>query len=188
MLITPVEDPVTLAALVRVDPHRSPTLHLSTIIKDIYRTLAPERFSGPLDAARIGMGLAFEDLLGPALIRVVDPTGHTGERPGEFRRDGVSMSPDYWHVGDGLLEEWKATWISSRDGLDNPKLSHWHLQAKAYVRALGADTIRFRVLWVNDAYAPPSPRLATYLVRYTARELDDAWELIQTHARDMGVL
>lgn len=183
MNIVEVANARILKRLIRPDPIRSPGLHLSTIIGDICRRMEPERFGGPLSPERIALGLAFEDLLGPA-IRAVG--GGDGEHPGEFRSDGILMTPD-WMAPADMLEEWKATWVSDRSGLDNPKLARYHMQAKAYVRVLGADRIRFRVLFVNGNYAPPAPALRTYVVRYTPQELRENWEMILQHAEDMGV-
>lgn len=189
MKILDVADPITLAALVRQDPNRSPGLHLSTIIKDIMVTLEPERFkSGTPGAGWIGVGLAFEDVLADAIRAVIGPGGY---RPGEFKKDGIAMSPD-WIAGDGMLEEWKATWVSGKDGLDTPKLSRYHMQAKAYAHVLGMNVVRFRVLWVNGgkdtAYFDHTPDLRTYECHYSKQELRDNWHLMVTHARDMGVL
>ena len=92
MRIIEVDDPVTIAALLRRDPTRSPGLHHSTIVGDICKKLEPERFGGDIRPEFIGMGLAFEDVLGPAIRRVVGPSGY---RPGEFSSGGIAMSPDW---------------------------------------------------------------------------------------------
>jgi len=182
MRIIERDDPVTLARLIRPDPLRSPGLHLSTIIGDMFRRLEPKRFGGPLSPERIALGLAIEEVIGEAVSRLFG----TGIRPGEVTSDGIIMTPDHLSFEHGL-EEWKATWVSDRDGLVNPKLDRYHVQGKAYARAFGEHTMLFRVFFVNGNYGPPAPGLRAFHVRYTKRELDENWDLVLRHAEDAGL-
>lgn len=186
MNIIEVLDPGLIRRLLRPDPSRSPGLHLSTVLADINRRLEPGRFGGPLPPGRIGLGLAFELLLGPAVRKVMNAQG---ERPGEFRSNGIIMTPDW--MAD-CLEEWKWTWMTMRTDKESPlyedRFQHWHRQGKSYCHALGTRLMRFRVGFVNGDYAPPNPDLRTFEVHYTDREIRDNWDMVVQHAKDMGVI
>lgn len=160
------------------DPNRSPGLHLSTIIKSVMMVLEPDRFTGPLDVPRVETGCAFEDLLAESLARRIG-----WSKPGEFVKDGVIGSPDGLDADAWRVDEVKCTWVSDKDGLDHPKLSHWMLQVKGYCHMLATTQARMYVLFVNGDYKPPRPVLRVWDLTFTDRELADNWTMLLTHAR-----
>ncbi len=184
-------DDVQLEHLLGGDNERSPGLHQSTIIKDICQKLDPKRFGGELDElgiTRMVNGMIYEDILGCALVRRFPGQG---ERPGEFTKDGITGSPD-WLTEDWVLEEYKATDMSSRNCPDDPKFQHWHWQIKGYLTLTGSVTghARLRVLFGRGDYSEFfSPKqLLSWDLYYTARELHENWQMLVGHARRRGWL
>jgi hypothetical protein len=118
MKIIELADDLTLAKLVQDDPHRSPGLHQSTIVGDIMRQLDPARFGGDIRPEFIGIGLAIESIIAERIRRTL--LGWV--KPGEFKKDGIIVSPDAIDPSFGP-EELKATWVKGLPGiaaLQNP--------------------------------------------------------------------
>jgi hypothetical protein len=162
-------------------------VHFSSIAKDIWKRMDPDRFGGEMDENRIALGLAMENLLAETLFRRrVD-----GCRPDPIERDGITCSPDWLAYRDWTLEEWKVTWMRqprTPEEFLGAKFAHYHMQGKTYAHVWGTDRMRFVVFWVNGTYAPPVPDISSYTVAYTTLELQENWELLLTHGRDIGLL
>jgi len=192
MRATEVLGDVSLKQVIqRQDPFRSSGLHLSDILQHLNRTLEPAKFKDDIEENPefAVLGLAFEECLAHALSLMVPGW----EKPGEFSAEGIAMSPDGFGDPefDGV-DEFKATWKSmpdeAQDFCDHPKFAHYHRQAKSYCRVLGVRKVRFRVLFLCGNYRPSLPVFKTYVVKYTALELEENWQLVLSHGRDMGVL
>lgn len=185
MIVTELHD-VTLEDLVLDDGTRSPGLHQSTILKDILQTLEPKRFDPkkPFDLLRVQLGMAFEDAIGGWLTRRIK--GWT--KPGEFKRDGIIVSPDGFDEEAWEGTEIKATYVSSKEGILHPKLSHWHMQMKGYCKVLGTRIWNVRPLFICGDYKPPFPQLRGFRCEYSQREIDDYWAMALGHARKRGML
>jgi hypothetical protein len=195
------------------DPHRSPGLHVSTLIASAARKL------GHLDAEdgwderstlRAELGCAWEDRLGAKLERV--SVGCFTYHPGEISRDGIIGTPDgeefldvqYRRSSPSSLRvyrwhEIKATWVSAK----NPKydkrpgrVSWMHeAQVKAYCAmsrhpVTGVHRITEGVLhrlYLNGSYKPPLPYHWSLGVRFTPDEIESFWEtVILSEAEEMG--
>jgi len=171
-------------------PPRSPGLHQSDLIKGLLQELEPERFSKPLDALRIEMGFAFERMLEEGLKRKFPGIF----RPFEIQVEGVAMSPDGYDAASNTLEEFKATWMSSRHGIEDKRFWHWLVQIKGYLYGLTTHTgvehttARLRVFWVNGDYKGSGPQLASYRLEFEPREIVENWQMLRNYARRKGLL
>lgn len=165
---------------------RSPGVHLmSHVIKPI---LLASGLLKPLDKEQLGLdemplrmaiGMAMEAWfqgLWPGMIW----------QPGEFRRNGIIMTPDGLTLdgeeltgGEGLLEEMKATWCSRRTyGQDITEHKTWMFQCAGYLKGTGLRFVRVHVWWICGDYkqGPPSPMYVTYLLEFQQAEIDDFWD------------
>lgn len=192
MRATEVLGDLTLRKVVtHQDPLRSPGLHLYDILQHLNRELDPDRYGTDIkDRPEFAVvGMAFEECLA-AMLRSLVPEW---EKPGEFSAEGIAMSPDGFGDPTFLgVDEFKATWKSMPDEAqefcDDARFAHYHRQAKSYCRVLGVRKVRFRVLFVCGNRRPSLPVFKTYVVKYTALELEENWQLVLSHGRDMGVL
>jgi hypothetical protein len=183
-------------------PQRTPGLHVSQIIKSICIDIDPKRFTQEnerLPWERFESGFTFERVLEVALqSRRADIF-----RPGEVEKDGIILSPDgidaagdefsfaaTWVPGyvDWVLEEYKFTWMSSREAPDAAKFIHWFWQMKAYCYALETLRARLRVLFVNGDYQGSGPQYKVWDIQFTERELIENWNMLLGQARAKGWL
>lgn len=195
---------------------RSPGLHVSGVIKHILIGLEPKRFNKPRPsdpaqaefedkqfAARIRMGLLFEDILSKALAeRRHDSFPDRYLRPGEqttLLSGGHQLigTPDIHDVRDWCIEEWKATWMSLRhvlppnDIADSRRMWHYLVQLKTYCYMCHCDRGRLRVLFINGDYKFDSsphggPQFRCWEFRFTRAELYDNWKMIQSHGLQLA--
>ena len=179
-------------------PVRTPGLHVSQIIKSICIDIDPKRFKQEnerLPWERFETGFTFERVLEMALqSRRADIF-----RPGEVEQDGIILSPDgidpdgsifsFATPGDPfILEEYKFTWMSSREAPDATKFLHWFWQMKAYCHALQTTRARLRVMFINGNYTDNSPIYRVWDIQFTERELLENWHMLVQHARAKGWL
>lgn len=203
MIISPPQTiaPEELVAKMRAnDPHeRSVGLHQSDIIKSLAADLEPERFdsSKPMDMTRVETGFAFEHILERGLA-----ARHTGLfRPGEVSADGITGSPDGLDIGvdPWVLYEFKATWMSIKDGIQHTKFRHWLWQIKGYLYMLQLHRARLIALFVRGHYKwedatvdgvvlPSGPLLLQWDMEFTDEELLFNWAYLVKHARQKGML
>lgn len=188
---------------------RTPGLHLSDIYKSLCVEMDRKRFDPdkPMDMVRVETGNAFEEVLEIGLAM-----RHPGlVRPGEIVHDGIIGSPDgllFLEVFTWLLLEYKATWMSSRDGMGtvNPatgeftphrKFWHWFVQMKGYlymlnqVYGVGMTDAQLVVLFVNGDYSKGTgtgPSLLSWIYRFSEEELLRNWAMLLQHARRKGML
>jgi hypothetical protein len=191
--VTPFEHGLTLATPAE-GYVRTPGLHMSDIYGALYKELDPKRYDKrgedgepiPMDLLKLELGLSFEQILEDAIARRL-----LGERPGEFTTpEGVIYSPDqiFFENGELILGEFKLTWYSARNAPFDEKFAKWFTQMKSYCYHLGTEWARLYVLFVNNDYKPPTPKLLAWEIKFTARELQDEWNLMKRMAIKKGLL
>lgn len=162
------------------DSHRSPGLHLSSILRDLaFKTgVLDAKYNTPdntddLSSTTMMVGLAWEDFL--AAHQHPEITYH----PGELKLDGIAMSPDGISIADDedyaewlrvdvdsyILHEFKATRKSSRDfkrklEIRDKKTLLWLWQIAAYRHALNRIapkqaclSAKLHVMFMNGDYS-----------------------------------
>lgn len=185
--------------------NRTPGVHLSSIIRYImgrekaaYREKETTLEEIGKRNSRFAMGMAWEHLLSWAISQVFPNESRV--LIGELEQDGIIMTPD--HVGlnealyliDGfVVEEWKATWRSSKHAKTDAEFAEnfksWIWQLASYCRAIGSNEGLIRVLYVMDDYSFNAVcKPYCWRVTFTDEDLDKNWEMILTNGRDMGVL
>jgi len=205
VLIREIPDPDLIDRLAKSSSPRSEGLHLSTIIKALMRRLQPKRF-GKLDPTewtvetntRVEIGLVFENMLERGLAEKFGTI-----RPGEvFSDEGIAMSPDGLNPTDISLEEFKATYMSSRDGIFETvemdgveyqvwrdKFLHWKYQILGYAKWLGVRKAILRVLFLAGDYSRPiQPQFKSYHIEFSDREVEENWETLMRVAREEELL
>ncbi len=179
---------------------RSPGLHMSQIYGALYEELEPKRFksTGGPDTVKMEIGTAFEETLELALAARL-----LGDRPGEFAAladahvvpvgtpKSIIFSPDqFFYNGTTCGGEFKATWMSIRNGIEDKRFSKWFCQMMAYGKPLKMRQWRLYVLFVNGdyTYKPPhgGPHLRAWDVEFSQRELDDNWQMLMRFAKRKG--
>lgn len=194
MRITEIPHGLTLAA--PTDGYvRTPGLHASDLYGRYYQDHDPRRYNKrdahgdpqPVDLAKMELGVAFEEVLEPALdwsMQIQRRLGARlwGERPGEFVAPhdptcprhadtavggvicptcaaGTLFSPDYLFDdgGDLVLGEFKLTWMSPKGAPTDPKFAKWWTQMKLYCHWLHLRRARLYVYFVIPDYATPAP-------------------------------
>lgn len=187
MHITEVPDCTIESITLEASPPRSEGLHLSTVIRSILADLDPKTY-GPDSAPdwnRFEMGFTFERVLEHAFATRREDI----VRPGEFVLDGIAMSPDGIAVDAWRLEEFKLTWKSMREAPHGRKFWPWIVQMKAYCKGIGAQHARLRALFVNGDYRDGyQPQFRAWDFEFSAREIDENWDMVVNHARAKGLL
>jgi hypothetical protein len=194
---------------------RTPGLHMSAIYNDLYADMYPDKyaaggFNEPGTQTKMTLGTAFEEVLEPALVERI-----LGERPGEFvtQHDasciyfdpvkvgdptcpcgaGVIYSPDQLiYNGVTRLGEFKCTWYSIRQGIQDPKFDKWFCQMKAYCYHLQTTHARLYVLFVNGDYSWKEPyggpHVRAWDIEFTPVELNKNWAMLLRQAKKKGML
>jgi hypothetical protein len=170
-------------------PPRTAGLHVSTIYRSICEELDPKRFrrDGDMPWNRFEVGFTFERILE---IAFASRLPHIF-RPGEILCDGILLTPDGVDASGPylVLEEYKFTWMSSRDAPDSAKFWHWRIQMMAYCYALGILRARLRALFVNGDYkGDRSPEYRVWDFTFEQWELDENWAMLRSHAIAKGWL
>jgi hypothetical protein len=158
---------------------RSPGLHLSSIIKDLNKTLGRSKEGSGWDMGpTCAVGLLWEEILSTHFAEAL------GDRIGEVELDGVAMTPDGFIVDEWVLAEHKATWRSSTKHSVGD-IWDWMTQIKAYCYALNTHRCLLRVLWVVGDYRGSGPQYQCFLLTFTDNELMDNWQMLMNHKRVM---
>lgn len=176
-------------------------LHVSTIIQDILRTLAPRKYNRATAAETMfayqEFGSVFEDLLARQLARRL----RLWVKPDPRTYRGIIGSPDGWDQRTRTLDEIKATWVSETDFFtadarghiveESEKFMAYRLQFLFYALAFRARRVKLHVLFINGKYprgGGPIPSLRTFIFRFSQRELDENYRQLAVHAVDRGWL
>lgn len=171
-------------------------LHVSSIINYMLTGTFPKVYKGAdgLRPERIGMGMAFEDVMELAFASASQTTFRPDPIfvPVEFLhpvlklvvKSGIWVSPDGFDPTVLCVEEFKLTWYSSSKTFPHDKVySSWHWQVMSYCLALGVFDARYWVMYVNSDYKPPKPhKPRVFAVRYSPLELQENWTMLVQHA------
>jgi hypothetical protein len=172
---------------------RSPGLHLSTIYRDIEKTIKPrDEWCTQEELAFFGAGgFLWERVFSKCHAEAVsDGDGNRDiVRPGEFELDGIIGSPDLIRVSDWTLLETKATWrsVNKFDALER-WFWPWIVQCKGYAKMIGTDTCEIHVFFFCGDWRPPVPCARSIRLEFTAREIEENWNMIVSHAQRRGWL
>lgn len=189
---------------------RSAGIHVSTIIRMIATetgVLKPEfveelslvevtpsmRFSDPVVAIRVCIGLAWEDWYIPMILGPEGIVDHLGE----YYLDGIYMSPDAEELSSIVVDrrvrhfirvhEIKATSKSINTvGETAAELAGqvmWMMQLKSYCKGAGTRFADLHVLFLYGGYERPfmRPRKRRFRIEFTQQEIDDNWDLITSY-------
>lgn len=167
-------------------PRTTDRIHLSDIIKYLRHTLNLDKGQASFkDLQAAGeLGFMWEDLLSMAFKE------RMGLRPPELECDGIAYSPDgVGQLGEPfntvVLEEYKATWHSSRK---SPKdIWRWMTQTKAYCHAMGMNIVVMHILYVVGDYYGSGPTYRRAVIEYTDEELKQTWDMILRAKEDAWV-
>lgn len=189
-------------------PRTRGVLHLSDIYKVLMQRIQPKRFdkTKPMDLKRVEIGLLYETVLEQGLA-----DKYATVRPGEIvgtmlnaagHEVPVYMSPD--GVNPDLMagEEYKATYMSSRDGMveeveaggvvyqiARDKFVHWFIQMMGYAKWLEVQTFILRVLFLCGDYTYPiTPQFHSYRIEFTEEQIDDNWLMLNRIAIEEGLI
>lgn|SRR3990167_2849397 len=195
MKVTPLDTTELTEMLIVSTSPRSSGLHMSTLYNDLYARLEPKRFAkgGPLDALKMGAGLALESVLEAALK---ERFGQLAVRPGELLTvDGIAYSPDLVIFnGETRLGEIKLTWMSSKSVPRKPdngfpdKFGKWLCQMQCYCHELETPFARLIGFFVNGSYKPMQPELLAWDFEFSTREIDETWAMVMNNARHQGLI
>jgi len=110
-------------------------------------------------------------------------------RPGQICCDGIWMSPD--GIGPDpkgevplVVEEYKCTWQSSNRSLEDN--FSYMIQVKSYCRAIGTPVAVMRVFYIMGDYKGSGPLYRVARMTFTARELEQNWQMVVKHKEAMG--
>lgn len=202
MRVTPVKHGFNLAPS---DGKRSTGLHMSTIYNDLYQDLEPKRFirgSEPAPAL-LAVGLALEQYTERMLLA----EGISAHRPTEFYTPDeyeIAFSPDLL-IYNGIVMggEIKATFMSSRDWPDveegdaaclPAKADKYVTQTKAYGHNLEISVWMLYVWFLKgkwEKHVSDEVVLAdfrAFRLEYTAREMQEEYQMLIHHAKHKGML
>jgi hypothetical protein len=189
MIVETLDWGLTSEDFSEAEGQRSPGLHVSKIIMELNE--ARGNTYAPADEATrqiyFTLGFIWEIIIAN-IIRDTAIRKSNGmlQRPGELFVDGIALSPDAVDLGDYALEEYKATWLSSKNDIDGTKFWHWIVQMKCYCRALGTRRARLRVLFVVGDWRGSGPQVRAWQFEFTEREIEENWAMVINHARYRG--
>ena len=161
---------------------RSLGLHVSQIINNISTTIGRrdnDFTRDDLDAFAV-VGRLFERILAETIFR---PPRYV--RPGEITVDDIIGSPDAVDCDDGAVVEIKATWKSSKRGIDTLREYWW--QQMAYCHMLGVNVSKLYVFYVCGDWSPPKPSWPpkAWEAEFSGHELKDNWAMLKRNGREL---
>lgn len=96
------------------------------------------------------------------------------------------LTPDAYYVDEELMEEHKWTTKSSRNEISSDKFVRWtQYQIPIYLKVLGLKKCRLRVCFSRGDYKSGEPEWKEFLLTYSNRELEEAFEMVMLNARYM---
>lgn len=184
-----VEVPVILDSTMFAHESHSRTLgiHVSNIITSIEQDTFGLVKGGDLDSQELeayrAAGFLFEWGLYGVFLREANV-----ERIGEVELDGIIMTPDAINMDRGRGIEGKCTWRSmAHDVTDqNGEFMSWHMQMKAYGKALGIlDWDLWAFFMCGDYRKRRQPKPRHWEITYTKDEVETNWRRITNHLKWM---
>lgn len=173
---------------------RSPGIHVSDVIRHIENTVTKKGKRPPTselsrdEIRRMGnytsVGWAWEAVLRTSLTKVwyedyIVPVG-------EIECDGLTGTPDGLNTEEVCVEEFKATWRSSRRSRDlEGEFWSWMVQIKAYCHMLALLEARLRVFFVNGNYRSSGPEIKVWALSFTREELKQNWKMLLVGAESL---
>lgn len=164
---------------------------VTRIVRSIMQQEYPDRYGdGAPDPARVALGFAWEEILSGALRDADrDAPADGAALQQALTRDKIVGVVDRLLPLEWIVEEYKATYASSRRAIDDPFFSYWHMQGAAYCYLAESDTCRYRVLFINGDYTHPyTPEWVQADITWTAAELRENWHALVEHATAKGWL
>ena len=162
--------------------------HITDLIKEIGSKtgLIPNYSGSTWDISMAGdIGFMWEEVLSFVMAKRMAEVF----RPGEVERDGIvgspdGLGPDPWGIVNLVVEEYKATWKSSRHlPWEN---WYWMAQAMSYCHMLELDTVIMRIAYLNGDYAGSGPQYRMARITFTEDELKSNWRMITEYAKTRG--
>lgn len=174
---------------------RSAGLHVSDIIRDLENRVTkpgkrrPVSDLSPSEKRRMGhyveIGWAWEEMIRRAMLRSY--YAGVNDRfcdPGELELDGIYGNPDWFDLEDACVEEFKATYRSSRRPIETDFWS-WFVQIKAYCAMTATNWARLRVFFVNGNYRESGPQFRLWQIRFDEDEIERNWTMLRNHGLEM---
>lgn len=110
-------------------------------------------------------------------------------RPGEWKVDGITGSPDYIETTRWRVVETKCTWKSVRKFNQLEKYFWvWLVQLKGYCRMVGTQEAILHAFFMNGDYKGSGPVIKSMEFTWTQQEITENWEMLKGHARKKGWL
>lgn len=171
-------DLTSLAISSEQEAVRSSGVHVSTILKHIKNTIAPEKgkFTDEDLNSFAVIGRLWERVLADALY-----PAPRYERIGEIEKDGIIGSPDCVDTVEWAVTEIKVTWVSAKNFTERHKFREYLYQVKSYCMMLGMRRASLDVLHVCGSYAPPVPVATHYDLLFTPQELNEHWRMMKAN-------
>ena len=166
---------------------RATGLHVSDIIRHIENTITKPGKRPNIstlteeERRRMGryveVGWMWEDVIRSAMVRTYYAGVTRFEDPGELESDGIYGNPDWFDTEDWCVEEFKATYRSSRRPISSDFWS-WFVQIKAYCHMTGTRHARLRVFFVNGDYRASGPQFKLWQLTFEHKEIESNWAMI----------
>jgi hypothetical protein len=156
------------------DTVRSSGIHVSSIIRHMSRASGNQKANDftedDLDMFAT-VGRLWEAQLAAAMFQ---PPRY--ERIGEIECDGIIGSPDAIDTVDWSVQEYKATFKSASQPIEQRVA--WFWQMKAYCQMLGMDRASLFVFYVAGTWRPPVPIIRAWDILFTSAELRENWDML----------
>jgi hypothetical protein len=167
---------------------RASGLHVSDIIRHIENTITkPGKRPRVSDLSheerrRMGryteVGWMWEEVIRSAMKRTYYSGIKRFEDVGELESDGIYGNPDWFDTEDWCVEEFKATYRSSRRPIGSDFWS-WFVQIKAYCHLTETRFARLRVFFVNGDYRESGPQFKLWQLSFEVKELESNWGMLR---------
>lgn len=167
---------------------RAEGLHVSDIIRYIENTVTkPGKRPKVSDLTheerrRMGryveVGWMWEEVIRNAMKRTYYSGVDRFEDPGEIESDGIYGNPDWFDTEDWMVEEFKATYRSSRRPIGRDFWS-WFVQIKAYCHLTDTRFARLRTFFVNGDYRESGPQFKLWQLSFEKSEVKLNWDLLR---------
>lgn len=193
------EIPIDLTLLIPPVARDRSVPHLSDILKPLLVSVDSKRFSGEegIRQETVALGFMWEEILANGLSKVAsraNPGLLQQEVEAEFvvrvrgkkRVQVVLCTPDGFDARENVVEEYKATWMSSAHPITDHRFWHWMVQVKCYMRVLGAEGARLYVYFVNGDYK--KNRLGVmkqWDLTFSPMEIEENWRMVGRYLQSM---